>query len=169
MGKITVPWPLITRGPRKPYTISASFGPALRYILARMPMMKISASTPSPTKRISRLRHSVPGPFAREVLWLMVSVNCIFRPRCLVSVVAFLSVIPEGNLLFLLSHSIGESTVVHCFAFLPLRGKSFARSPSRKIPTRIDISTIKEVLLVIAFPVLSRRATTGCWFLVRSP
>ena len=42
----------MTRGPRNPYTISASFGPALRYILARMPMMKISASTPSPTKRI---------------------------------------------------------------------------------------------------------------------
>src|SRR5579883_1725794 len=38
IGKITVPRPLTTRVPRKPYTIRASCGPALRNSLANTPM-----------------------------------------------------------------------------------------------------------------------------------
>jgi hypothetical protein len=40
-------------------------------------------------------------------------------------------------------------------AFRPPFGKSLASSPSRKIPTRIAISVMSTVVLVIQIPVLS--------------
>ena len=43
IGKITVPRPLTMRVPRKPYTTSASCGPALRNSLANMAIRKIRA------------------------------------------------------------------------------------------------------------------------------
>ena len=45
---MTVPWPLTMRVPRKPYTTSASCGPALRYSLANMVIRNRIASTISP-------------------------------------------------------------------------------------------------------------------------
>src|SRR6202521_2765486 len=50
MGKMMVPCPLTTRVPRKPYTTSASCGPAFRYSLADMLMRSITARTINPTK-----------------------------------------------------------------------------------------------------------------------
>src|SRR5579872_119706 len=49
MGKMTVPCPLTTRVPRKPYTTRASWGPALRYNLANILMRSIVARTIRPT------------------------------------------------------------------------------------------------------------------------
>src|SRR5579872_3725123 len=48
MGKMTVPCPLTTRVPRKPYTTRASCGPAFRYNLANILMRSIVARTIRP-------------------------------------------------------------------------------------------------------------------------
>src|ERR1035438_8296133 len=50
MGNTIEPWPFTMRVPPRPYTMSASWGPALRYSLAIPLIRKRMTITPSETK-----------------------------------------------------------------------------------------------------------------------
>jgi len=130
--------------PPNPYTIKASLGPALRYILANRPMSKIRTNAHRPAITIIHLSASLRSrPFAREVRVDGLLLNCQFSA-------------PSGQCIHCPLFTAHCSPRSLFRAGVPAAlGKDLRQQSQQENPHQDAMSIISTVVFVMRFPVLS--------------